>query len=802
MINNITLEVSLKPFYDLSDAGIGKVCEKIYFQWLPLFKDVDILSIMFWTADGSEILEYTGSMDACFEWSKYIGVANPEVYGNIPDLPIEQLSIHHAPRLYREDAPEYTYGDLRRVLQIMRRVFAAHGREIRLGATFDPGPEFAKSPFKYQDHQEICMADTLGEGGLKSFVCCYSVLKADDKSYAGFPDGIEEGTPLGKFLGRQAKHFCADMGFDYLWLSNGFGFGLETWGATGAIFDGEAFDASSCGDVKEKIFRFWTEFRKELPDLPIENRGTNLSTGMDLSSDVVPLREIYAEVPGIAPPPNSPWAALNGDFGMELGGWMSHIAELPSGSGYPFRFYTHDPWFVNSPWLDRYGRNPHDIYMPLSITRLDENGKLMAPDHIEFLTIDNSYGELPDQVPDEVIPHIKAALASTPDAAGPVIWLYPFDEYHDMTFAGEKLEEVFFGDWFMRSAINAGFQVNTVVSTRNFKAALDGGVCKNNVITAPSAVTDTPEILELLTRFVTDGGKVLLYGPVGNDKLKSMLGLTDAAGVSGELEGVVNGQSVKILHNPLYSAGEIDTLVEPGATGVELIASVAAADGSKRAIALTRSSGKGVFGWVRGSNSFTLKRGGRYPEMHDPAVWFHPETLMRSVLGKFGYVCEFDCRSAKQELPVVVSCYNNNALYVSAYVRDLNTAERLRYPEGAPIFVQTETWIEQGVALYHLPKACHLECRVFVEMADGAVKCREHCPTTPEVSRRLEVSGLDNATVRFRPARGYERSTQILKNPGGAPFLKGDFPEQEIEQDFAGTVITCRNITGTLLISW
>ena len=31
--------------------------------------------------------------------------------------------------------------------------------------------------------------------------------------------------------------------------------------------------------------------------------------------------------------PNSPWAALNGDFGLELIGWMSHIAELP---GDPF----------------------------------------------------------------------------------------------------------------------------------------------------------------------------------------------------------------------------------------------------------------------------------------------------------------------------------------------------------------------------------------------------------------------------------------------------------------------------------
>ena len=151
------------------------------------------------------------------------------------------------------------------------------------------------------------MAGTLGgRGAKKSFVCCYAELNADSASYAGFPDGIKQGTSFGKFLGRQTKCFCADLGFDYLWLSNGFGFGLETWGVCGAIFDGTKFDSAAGENIKEKIFTFWTEFRKELPDLPIETRGTNLATGMDLASDAVPLRDIYKNVPGISAPPNSP----------------------------------------------------------------------------------------------------------------------------------------------------------------------------------------------------------------------------------------------------------------------------------------------------------------------------------------------------------------------------------------------------------------------------------------------------------------------------------------------------------------
>jgi hypothetical protein len=96
------------------------------------------------------------------------------------------------------------------------------GKPVRAGATFDPGPEFAKSDFKYVKHPEICVGESMGR---KSMVCSYALLNADDNRYAGFPDGIPQDTAMGTFLGRQAQIFMDDLGFDYLWLSNGFGFG-------------------------------------------------------------------------------------------------------------------------------------------------------------------------------------------------------------------------------------------------------------------------------------------------------------------------------------------------------------------------------------------------------------------------------------------------------------------------------------------------------------------------------------------------------------------------------------------------
>lgn len=46
----------------------------------------------------------------------------------------------------------------------------------------------------------------------------------------------------------------------------------------------------------------------------------------------VPLTDIYRADDSLLAPPNSPWAALNGDFGLELRGHITRIAEKQSAS--------------------------------------------------------------------------------------------------------------------------------------------------------------------------------------------------------------------------------------------------------------------------------------------------------------------------------------------------------------------------------------------------------------------------------------------------------------------------------------
>jgi hypothetical protein len=392
-IRNLTFEISLKPFYALDDDATLATCATAIRQWEHLARHATTLSILLWASDGSEILEYTGDLDAPMEWARYLGNSNP--HREVPNDP-EKRSLHSRNYLYRPDARPITYRRLADIARAWRLAAAGNSatknKTLRIGLPFDPGGEFAPSDFKYKRHREICLANTMGAA---SFVCCYGILNSDTHRYAAYPGGIPRATGIGAFLGRQFRHLAADLGLDYLWLSNGFGFGLETWHTTGPLFDGRIFSPENAPALRDRILAFWRDLRAELPPaIGIETRGTNLGTATDLASDATPLRELYEGGFGFAPPPNSPWAALDGDFGIELAGYMTRVAELPPGRGIPFRYYLHDPWWYNSPWLDRYEGQPHDIYLPLATASIDATGNTRAAETLNLLTLDDSYGRM------------------------------------------------------------------------------------------------------------------------------------------------------------------------------------------------------------------------------------------------------------------------------------------------------------------------------------------------------------------------------------------------------------------------
>jgi len=823
-LRDVQLEMSLKPFWDTTAETREAVCREVFTQWMPLCRYADSISIMLWTGDGSEILEYEGELDREFDWGRYHGSANTieaqpiaddgdsghvAINGHVLGRDPERRGVHMRSYLYRPEPAKLTFRWLKELVATLKRIGAeVTGKRILVGETFDIGPEFAVSRFKYDWHREICGGGALFGG---KFIRCDVTLEGDKRFYAGFPQGIPEGTTVGTFIGRQARHFFRDLGFDFLWLSNGFGFALEPWALTGMIFDGSAFHPEAAKETAERILQFWRDLRFELPDAPVRTRGTNLATGIDLGSDASPVREIFREIPLVEAPVNSPWAALDGDIGLELAGWMSHIARLP-GEGYRYRYYIHDPWWLNSPWLDRYQRQPFDIFLPLAVSRLKASGEVEAPSDLAFLSIDDSHGCLPPVVPVEVTAHLLHAREFAPDAPAPLVWVYPFDAYHDLVSGSERDPSLpFFGDWFVRGLIAHGVPVNTVADFAELSALWrNGGQALDGSILLAPVTPDALGINRSLLAFAERGGQVLFYGPLGRaPEVAAVLEVEYAAPLEGDfiLEGggLVHTGGNTVRHLSFLSAGAWS---EAG-DGAKVLA-VGTQGGQKRvACALHEYPSGGRVGWLRGSLAsaeYDPARGNKVlgPRLTElPAAKFLPtEKLAHLLLRRLGLGIEIDKETVEDPDPMLTIHRHRNAYVLSGYQPAAGSAFRVKMGLGAPIFLGSELRVEEGAAVYPGPPAWHHVCRFFVEQAEAS---RVGCRIIPAIQHgytlRLLLSGLRNATVHFLPEPGTEERLEILKEPL-FPYFVGDFVTPVTVRRREGMVVTVEGVSGEILFSW
>lgn len=792
MFKSITLEMSLKPFKKTDGGYIENVCREIFSDWRPLCEDAEEISLLLWVGDGSELIEYKGDLSEKTEWGRYIGNANPR--NKFSDT--ARTSLFATSYYYTDNPPVITYGVLKLIIDTVKRIGKEMfpDKKIRVGETFDPGPEFAKSEFKYSLHSEVCVGGSLGASGL---VCCYKTLKADNCRYAAYPDGIPDNTSFATFFGKQAQIFLSDMGFDYIWFSNGFGFGSEPWGTMGAIFDGKDFKYERLPKIKEDILSFWRLFRKECPDFPVETRGTNLTMGIDLARDGVPLKEIYDGNFGMLPPPNSPWAALNGDFGLELAGHMSRIGKIP-GDKYMFRYYLHDPWWANSPWYDRYESMPHDIYMPMAITRIDENGEVKGAEAFSILSIDNSFGDMPKSCFTESLPHMLKAEKETPDKPPVLVWVYPFDEY-SAAATREEVTDMFSCDWLVRGAINNGLPLSGVVTTDNF-TKFDGNnaLYAQSILLSPVPKKDSPYESAILD-FIENGGKVIFYGSVSRagERFLNLAGIEITDGISGTLPLEVfeideGEQPAEINHRPLFSGGDLNTRMRENAETKPF---------AKIGDRVCGVYGKG-FAWVRGTVSCRFVEDKHLLEADDPSKLYRGEKLLRTALYLLGVKISFSLPAPKAKPPVIMISRKNNAYLFSSYTPSSSVKISLELPQGAPILSGYEAVVKNKTASYHFPLAEHRECRVFAEQEEGLITCREAPPASNFYRRRIRVEGLKNATVRFFPEEYCADDVGVLLNPTDETNAEGrDCVCGEYKNDEKGRYFEAKNVTGTLLFS-
>lgn len=838
-LRDIQLEMSLKPFYDDSPETRRQVCTEIFHQWHALTRHAQSISILLWVADGSEILEYDGDLSRAFEWARYQGSANGHEWKmsrksatNNPDhesvgihawdndYDPEGKGLHRRPYLYRDEPAVFTFTWLKGLIADLKSIgHQITGKTIYVGETFDIGPEFAVSRFKYTWHPEILAGgNSLFKG---QFISCEAILNGDERHYAAYPRGIPDQTRFGTFLGKQLNCFFQDLGFDFLWLSNGFGFALEPWGLPGNLFDGLHFYPDLAQPTQQRIRQFWQDLRSEFPaSYPIRSRGTNLATGIDLGSDASPLRSIYSPELGVDAPVNSPWASLDGDFGLELSGWMSHIARHP-GETFRFRYYIHDPWWKNSPYLDRYERNPHDIFLPSSISRIEADGTTEIARDIAFLSIDDSDGQMPLSVPNEVTAHILRTREFAPDDAGPLVWLYPFDDYHDLVEQARRPELPFHADTYIGTVINDSVPLNTVMDLKDLESALKArpelpqGRIFLSSVPQPGSPSES-----LLLNLVERGGTLLLYGPIEPEsRFLDLLGLERAEPLEGDFElsflRIPQGEQMEdvgtsLRHtNFLSGGGFAETPASQIRPEVKHLITATQKDHTRVMAATMYTTDRGNIAWVRGSLSTDEYEPDNPQPIRGPILkplnsntFFPYGRVVRFCLDSLGWTISCANRASSPRTPYLTIHRHRNAFQYSGYHPDENAVLQLRHPLGAPLFTFRNLPVRSGMTQLTGSRAWSHEVRVFLEQGDdGTYRSRFQCPIGYGVHRRLIISGCQNATLVFMVDTGTSKPIRILRNPE-FPYLVGEFIEPIIEETPFGPAIRVRNVSGSVLFEF
>ena len=813
-LKNVSLEVSPKPLFRKDDAFVLGVFRGMFRQWYSLLKESDQISVLWWLSDGTDILTYNRDGEAPIEWMFWQGFAHP-TYDVAMEKDPGRDSITATPRIYRPDAVTLNGADVKRIVGLIRQAgMEVLGKRVRVGVPFDPGCEFSNHPFRYRDHPELLMGDRM------KCIDCTATFHADSRPLAGFPDGIPEGMKFGRFFGRQVRLYLADMGIDYLWLSNSFGFGRSPYatGGVGQFFDGYQYTPEGNCAVRDDILAFWKLLREECPDVDIECRGTDFSLGMNLVNHATPYLGMFSKAIGIAPPPNTPWPALTDNHGIALAGYMSQIASAP-GDTLPMRFYTTDPWFCNSPWLDRWNRKPHDIYLSGSVSRIWNDGSVLAFNDVKFLSVDSSWGEMLDVIPDEVIPHIKRAVNYRPDGPAPVLWLYPVAEYHRYAFDEQaRIDEVMAGDLLIQHAINCGLPLSGVVNTDAYVETSVGNPKRylGSVLVTPVPDPGSPWAAAVEAHLKA-GGRALCYGTAAHADAHwlAMLGLDKAEPIDGALEiRILEDPDLYLAvppakiceHAPSLNAGGMAEVVRDSSDPATRVLALVVKDGVERVASLVRTDPEwngGKLAWVRGTTSVTVAGvQGRSLATRDPALSYPCENLLRHALGALGWEVRIERPSPGAEAVHLMISRNRNAFMFAGYSPLPEGVLGIKTPLGAPVLPGRDFDLVDGALRWPMWHWFHEECRVFVEQSDGRMGLHPVSPKHPLYRRRWLLTGLKDAVVRFFPETGCEGHTSVLVNTDIRYCIVGEDCVSAWLDTPWGRCLELRGVTGTVSFAW
>ena len=135
----------------------------------------------------------------------------------------------------------------------------------------------------------------------------------------------------------------------------------------------------------------------------------------------------------------------------------------------------------------------------------------------------------------------------------------------------------------------------------------------------------------------------------------------------------------------------------------------------------------------------------------------------------------------------------------STYAPSTTVDIHLKFPLGAPLLLGYETELKDGWSSYRFPRAEHKECRIFIEQQSGVVSAFEDIHSSFKFRRRIAVTGLQNATVRFF-GESYcaDQVVGMLNSRKNGCRLSEEFDGEIVHSEEYGTYFEARNVTGEM----
>ncbi len=335
-------------------------------------------------------------------------------------------------------------------------------------------------------------------------------------------------------------------------------------------------------------------------------------------------------------------------------------------------------------------------------------------------------------------------------------------------------------DFFLGEALQGGLQLNTVISTRNWRTLAS---FHSSLFILPVSALLSPENLAALDAFAAQGAKFLVYGSLDGAPaaLLERLGLALAEPLEGEFTvEIADGApcdtfasgalATRIRVNPTFDGGGLAEVAgsESGAASASVVSEsgaaralavrvlVVARQGASRRVLASRC---GAFAWVRSITPCDAinTANARHFDYAPPTQVFPVERLMRHVLGAaFGWSLLTDAQSIAALLPRTNISRHDNAFFFTVYAPDTTASMRVRTPYGAPLLTERETLLANGEAIWHPDKSWRRECRLFADgQQSGPISVKTSFAAYPGFAGRLQVKGLDGATLRFFPPLGF-----------------------------------------------